>query len=261
MDIRKAFLDSATTILAAFVELANFRIVGNTAEIAILSVNVIDHETYKGIDLPAIKGLRSISPTEYSMYSQLFNEASLILAYAWLDALLSDVEEAMYLHDPSTLGENVQIKLGKVLGSESVDEIVHDIARRKVREKGMWGLRGRLSHLQEAYTIEVQVSEEDVDWVTSTRNALMHDRRIGQYSLHSRGVTYRQVERRIVGNIEIARRSLTVLFQLSANLYTECARILRITRRFPRHRANMDLIERLGSGAMWQGLSVSDQPR
>ena len=242
MDTRNAFLNTSRTLLFAMTEMASFRIVGNTISVATVSVHFSDKKAYEGIEVPAIAAIRKISPNEFAAFDSVYKESSIVLSYAWLDTFLSEAEEALFLHDPSTLGDNVQIKLGKVLGSSSIDELVHDIARRKTREKSQWGLKNRVAELMIKYGIRVSVEDGELDWMSQTRNNITHNRQVGAYRMGGGKVTYEGVERRRTDDHDV-ERFLWLVFALLAQLYVETAGALGINKRFPAHRRNLKFID------------------
>jgi hypothetical protein len=244
MDTRKAFLSTSKTLMHAMHELSSYRIVGSTSILAILSVNLRDRDLYKDNTTPAIKDIRSISASEYQGFHLLFNESSIVLAYSWLDTYLSEVEETMFLHDPTSLGESVEIKLGKVLSCASLDELIHDLARRRARERGQWGLKNRVSELKKRHDFEITVSDSDLEWMSEFRNNLIHNRRIGSFKTSKGKVQYTEATRRDGQAHDDIKRFLRLSFTLLGQLYTTCADHLGITRRFAQHRHNMDLIGR-----------------
>ncbi len=105
MDSREAFLKAASTLVHGYFQLTLYRITGNTAQICILDVNVRNRGLYESVDLPVVKELRNVTPHEYSYFDVIFQESSVVLAFSWLEAILAEVEEALYLKNPANLGE------------------------------------------------------------------------------------------------------------------------------------------------------------
>lgn len=242
MDTRRAFMETATTLWKALTELARYRIVGNTMSIATLSVHVRDKDSYAAPDTPAIAEIRRIGPAEFRAYGQLFQESSIIIAYSWLDTFLSELEEALFLHDPASLGESIQVKLGKVLSASSVGELVHDIAKRRTREKSQWGLKNRVSELRERHGVTITFSNDDLEWMSDLRNNLVHNRRLGEFKTSKGQVRYDVVERRQVEDAAQVEKFLSLTFALLVELYLCGAKAMTVTSRFPRHRQNLKLI-------------------
>lgn len=225
-------------------ELSSYRIVGSTSILATLSVNLRDINLYQDNHTPAIKEIRSISAKEFNGFYLLFNESSIVLAYSWLDTYLSEVEETMFLHDPTSLGESVEIKLGKVLSCASLDELIHDLARRRARERGQWGLKNRISELKKRHGFQITVSDSDIEWMSDFRNNLVHNRRIGAFKTVKGKVQYMDATRRDGQAHNDIKRFMSLSFTLLGQLYKECSNHLGLTRRFSQHRQNMELIER-----------------
>jgi hypothetical protein len=242
MDTRRAFLNTSRTLLQAFIELAHYRIVGNTASIAILSVHERDKDQYDAADLPAIEAIRMVGPREFHSFGLLFDESSMIIAYSWLDTFLAELEETLFLHDPASLGESVQVKLGKVLSSGSIHELVHDIAKRRTREKGQWGLKNRITDLKCHHKLRFKTTEYELEWISDLRNNLIHNRRIGEYKTEKGKLRYEQTERKQINDRDLVQRFLSLVFQLLAELYTEGSKAIGITGRFAQHRFNLKLI-------------------
>ena len=247
MDTRRAFLNTTRTLLKAMHELAHYRIVGNTVGLAVLSVHVQDKEAYAAIDVPAINAIRQVGPEEFQSYERLFAESSIIIAYSWLDTFLSELEEALFLHDPASLGESVQVKLGKLLTATSIAEVVHDIAKRRTREKGQWGLKGRIAELTDRHKLKFTVTDAELEWASDLRNNLIHNRRIGEFKTNKGRVTYGAIERRQVKNRDQVQRFLSLVFATLAELYLGGSVAIGISARFPLHRKNLLFIETLAS--------------
>lgn len=241
MDIRRAFMESSGTLLRALSELSHYRIVGNTVGIAALSVHVCDRGRYVEPDTPAIAAIRAIAPLELALYTKLFHESSIIVAYSWLEAFVGELEEVFFLHDPVSLGEETQVKLGKVLAAGSIDELIHDLARRRVRERAQWGLRNRVAELRKRKQLAISVRDDDLEWLGSLRNDLVHNRRVGEYRIAGGRTEYRVSDRERDGAEEV-RRYLSLVFQLLSELYVESAKALRVTSRFAKHKRNLELI-------------------
>lgn len=244
MDTREAFLSTSNTLMHAMQELSNYRIVGNTALIATLSVHVEHKSLYDDNKTPAIENLRSISAGEFHLFSLLFNESSIVLAFSWLDTYLSEIEELIFLHNPESLGISVEIKFGKILSCSTIDELIHDLARKRSRERGQWGLKNRINELKKRHDFQITVKDSDLDWMSDFRNNLIHNRRIGSFSAKKGIVQYSGISRREASAHDDVKRFMALSFTLLGELYTACATQLGITRRYPRHRKNLEFIER-----------------
>jgi hypothetical protein len=250
MDARDAFMRTAQTIFIAHDELVHFRIAGLTAKIAILQANVYERGLHEASDLSAVVELRKVGPRDFNHFALLFDELSIILAYSWVDTFLSQLEEALYLHNPASLGESIQIKLGKILSSPSVGDLLHEIARRRTRDKGAWSLKGRLVDIDEQHDVKTTVLNADVDWFSELRNNLVHNRRPGAYKAHRSKISYETVSRKKGGDAEV-KRALGIAFRLLADMYENGSRALGISRRFARHKANMNLVQHLRSSSVY----------
>jgi len=241
MDVKKAFLRSSRTIMVALVELSEFTIVGHTSQLNILSVHVQHKEQYEGCELPVVQAIRRIGPHEFNVFKKLYNESAVILAYSWLDAYLNEIEEIMYLASPETLGDSVQVKLGKILSSVTIDDLVHDIAKRKVREKGQWGLKNRLHDLRDSHDVLSNTSDADLEWMSTLRNNIVHNRRVSALKTHKRKVIYSAVEG-IALSGDDANRYRKLCLRIMASVYRSSAKALGITLKTPMHRTNLKLI-------------------
>lgn len=241
MDIKDAFLNTAHTLLHAMMELSQYRIVGLTVQASILSVHVAHRDRYIESDLPAIEELNKITPNEFNCFKTLFQESSIIIAYSWLDTFLSELEEALFLHNPLSMGENVQIKFGKIISSPTIEDLVHDIAKRKTREKGGWSLKNRILELKNSYKIETSVTEKELEWVSESRNTLVHNRRIGDFKITNGKVEYELGNRWLIKRDEQIQYLLAIIFALLADLYIQGAEAIGITLKLARHRQNIEL--------------------
>lgn len=244
MDTREAFLSTSNTLMHAMQELCNYRAFGNTALIATLSVNAIDKEVYESDDSPAIKELKKISPTEYNVFSMLYNESSIVLAYSWLDTYLSEIEEVIFLNNPESLGVSVEVKFGKVLACKTIDELIHDLAKKRSRERGQWGLKNRVAELNKRHGFSISVPDSELEWISEFRNSLIHNRRVSSFSPKKGVVKYSTVSRRAANEHDEVKRFIGLSFKILSELYTSCAIQLGITRRFPKHRKNLEFISR-----------------
>jgi len=237
MDIRTAFLDTSRTVLQAFVELASYRATGLTAKIAFLSVNATDRETYANSQIPAVLELKKIGPRAYYAFDILFQDSSIVFSYSWLDTYLAELEEALYLHDPMSLGERVEVKLGKILSSNDIPSLVHEIARKKVKEKSGWGLKNRIHELQKTYAVVITTTESDLEWLSEIRNNIAHNRRLGEFSTGRKKVAYRALSARHPEEDETVLRFLGLVFSVITQLYLEGSRVMGVTAKFPKHRS------------------------
>jgi hypothetical protein len=196
MDVRRPFLESILNLVHGFEELARYRVVGNTAMVATLTVNAIDPDKHKTLPLEAIQRLRSVTAPEFQAFKTLYEETSIVLAYSWLDSFVAQVEEALYLHDPSNLGESIQIKLGKVLNAPSLDELIHDLIRRRIRERSQWGLANRIADLRHQPGFTIHVDPRDIEWAAEIRNNIIHSRQHGSFRVSRKKLTYQALRRK-----------------------------------------------------------------
>lgn len=236
MDTRKAFLGSAQTLMAGYFQLMNYRIVGTTASIAILDVHVRNPHLYRSNDLPLVKEIKSVGPHEFRHFEVIFHESSMILAFSWLEAFLAEVEEALYLKEPAHLGEQVQIKLGKVLDSSSIEDLLHDLIRRRVRERGQWSLEKRLADLKDQHSFALSQSEEDLKYLSRTRNDIIHNRRAGLYKVNRKRVSYENASQKGQVSLEQTQKFLGIAANTIVDLYEGATKALKITKRYPLHR-------------------------
>lgn len=239
MDPRLAFLNSVSTLFAAFTELARFRIVGNTALVCIPLANTKEKQKCEQSDIRALKELLTISPEEFHTFSYIFHESCVVIAYSWLEAFLGEVEEALFLHDPKRLGDSVQIKLGKILESHSIEGLIHDLARRRLRERSQWGLVSRIGDLRDHHAFQFSQSNQDLQKVVTTRNNIIHGKRPGAFEIRGSHVNYRLSKRKEAIDSDDVRVILHTIFTLLVELYTNACRVLHITGRFAQHRKNI----------------------
>lgn len=241
MDVRGAFLEAAAKLFPGFAQLASFRLVGNSAQLAVLDVHVRNPDAYANVRTPAIRELRLISPEQFASFTLIHNESSMVLSFSWLESFLGEAEEALYLTSPASLGEQVQVKLGKILDVSSVEELIHDIAKRRVRERSQWSLTNRLRDLQEHHRFSLTSTFEDIDWLSDTRNRIIHDRRIGEFRVNKKRVSYQTVERADTADDD-AVRFLHVAINTVADVYEGACRALKVSAKMPTHKANLQII-------------------
>ena len=242
MDPRQAFLKSASTLVHGFFQLTQYRITGNTAQMCILDVHVRNRELYRDVELPIVTEIMKITPADFSHYVTIFQESSVVLAFSWLESFLAEVEEALYLQNPAHLGEQIQVKLGKILDAGSLEELLHDIVRRRVRDRSQWSLSNRFADLKEHHGFTFASAESDVEWMSLIRNKVIHDRRIGLYQVKKKRVTYEPVaDKKEVGGDE-AQRFLHIAANSIVDLYDGASRALKITSRNAQHREIVKVI-------------------
>jgi len=250
MDTRHAFLESAESFIAGIHDLMCFRIVGNSISVITLQVNAIHRKKYAKSKLPVIQHLREIAPYELFTYEKVYAESSIIFAYAILDSFLSEVEEVIFLHNPVSLGEDIQIKLGKILTVTKLEDLVHEIAKRRTRERAFWSLQRRLSDLKDRHDIAVSLEENQIDWLSKTRNEITHNRRSGAFTVKGQSVSYHRTK--LAGDSQrlVVENSLCLICNIIRDLYLGTCRYLGINRRFALHKANLLVVDRLGK--LWQ---------
>lgn len=249
MDTRHAFLEASETLVKRMAQLAMFRIVGNTMVIAILDVHDPRSTKYEGLSLKAIDELKGISPSELLAHQEVFAESSIIYAFSMLEAFLAECEEALFLHRPNTVGEDFQIKFGKVIEAESLEQLIHDVVRRRMRERAQWGIANRIDSLVSAYGLSGLDDLDSLRWSAELRNRLIHDRRSGVYTILGGKVTYNRIEKAQEKAEKVLNRALNVVARTMAVLYLETAKNLGINKRFKRHRNVVDFVGRFPT--MW----------
>lgn len=77
----------------------------------------------------------------FGVLTSHLDESYVTLSYSWMETYLAVVEEALYLNDPRSLGDNIQVKLGKILETDSIAELVHDAAKKECATKVLGVLR------------------------------------------------------------------------------------------------------------------------
>ena len=242
MDPRSAFASSVFTLFAAFSQLAQYRITGNTAVVAIALANTTERSACELSGLKSVEMLTRVSPEEHATFSLLFHESTVVLAYSWLEAFLGEVEEALMLSDPSSLGESVQVKLGKILDMKSIEELIHDLARRRIRDRSQWGLSNRIEDLQKHFGIKISIKADDIRSLAELRNEIIHNRRPGVFELKGKRVSYKpRRDVKTLGQRE-SEQALGQIFQLMADLYEGSAKKLKLTAKFAAHKRNLGLI-------------------
>ena len=121
--------------------------------------------------------------------------------------------------------------------------MVHDIAKRRTREKSQWGLKNRVTELRDRNGLNFSVTDKDLEWISDIRNNLVHNRRIGEYKATKGQVRYESTERRQTQDAVQVDKFLSLTFLLLAELYIEGAKAMGVTSRFAKHKLNLALIE------------------
>lgn len=242
VDPRAAFISSASTLLVAFSQLASFRIVGNTAVVATGLANTVERKKCEEVDLQCVRLLHKVTAQDHAIFNLLFRESTVVLAYSWLEAFLSEVEEMLFLSTPSNLGESVQVKLGKVLEMSSIEELIHDLTRRRVRERSQWGLANRIKDLQDSYGFTTSLQLDEIRSFAELRIEIIHNRRPGTFELKGKKIRYQPRADKKALEDEETIRALSDIFVLMADLYESSSRYLKLKPRTPGHAENMKLL-------------------
>jgi hypothetical protein len=243
MDSRRAFLAAASTFVYGYTELVLFRITGNQAIISVLDVNVVNAEKYVDVDLPVIRRLKDISAREFRTFEAVFQESSMVLAFSWLESFLEEVETALYLWNPTDLGESTQVKLGKILTAGTFEELLHDLVRRRVREQSKRSLVNRLDALRSSHDFRFTSSDSDIEWISRIRNLIVHERSLGFYSVKQGKLSYELPAARAPLPSPEVDRFLQVATNCALDLYFGTCRSLKITRSNSRHRKISDMVK------------------
>lgn len=243
MDVRHAFLKTSRTIFHAMQELGSYIVVGNSASINILKVNYFEKEKYENSKNPIISDIKKIPAEVFYSFTSLFNESSIVLSYSWLETYLSEMEEILFLHDPSSIGESVQIKLGKVISCKDINELVHDVAKRKVRDKSQWGIKNRISEIKEKYGVNISVSEKQLEWVSDFRNNVVHNRRPGSFKTNSKKAEYVNHPNKGAISRDDVNEFIHIVFKLMSELYQGISKTLGISMKYKSHKYNIEYVK------------------
>jgi len=215
----------------------------NSAIIATLDVNLVGHGDYENINLRAINEIKSINPREFSNFEKIFYESSMIFAFSMLDSFLSEVEEALFLHNPNNIGESVQVKFGKIIESADIYELIHDIAKKKVKERSQWGLLSRLKEIVDSNSLAICYDEEEIKWLSRMRNSIVHNKRLGSFEVIGKSVTYKSVEKQQKVDNETANKFIKIASKTMSELYLKSCCCMGITKRFKQHKINSEILE------------------
>lgn len=235
LDSRRAFLDAATTLIAGYLQLASYKLVGNTAQICLLEVNALDKLSYKDLNVRAIRELQAIGAREFEVFVDVFQDSSIILAISWLESFVLEVEEALYLQNPRNLGEQVQVKLGKIVDADSIEKLLHDVIRRRIRERSQWGLANRLRDLEQNHGFNFTIDHSEIDWATRLRNEVVHNKRMGAYHVKRKRVSYRAASEKKRKGHEDVDNVIRVVGTTIVDLYGGACAALKINGRFRSH--------------------------
>lgn len=231
---KSTFIQSSNTLIVAFAELGARRLIDimlrqDLQEVMDLPKNVKDLLKANGA-----AGITRTTTGSLEVLTSHLDESYITLSFSWLETYLSIVEEALYLHDPRSLGDNIQIKLGKILETDSVAELVHDAVKKRLKEKSAWGLKNRILELKEVYGLDIPQSNEELDEISRIRNDLVHNKRIGDFKVTDGKITYAHREK----SKETLNADLYLhkVFNLAADLLCEASKALNIDRRNKRYR-------------------------
>jgi len=223
------FLESSETLLICFVELATRKLVDADLRIGVSALQALPNAAKSVLRIHNANAISEMTSEKFKILTSHLDESYITLSYSWLETYLSVVEEVLYLHDPRSLGDNIQIKLGKILGTESVVELIHDAVKKRLKEKSSWGLRNRVSDLKETYDIKITHSDTEIDFISKTRNDLVHDKKIGDFAVSEGKIKYkyRNHSRRKIN----ANFYLDAVLNLTIDLFCETSKRLNIDRR------------------------------
>jgi hypothetical protein len=242
MNTKTAFLNATTSLATGFHEISCYRVLGNTLVISIIGVHVRNREEYKGNQPKAVSQLQHIKPDEFSAFLKVFGESFLAFSHSWLESYLDEVEEVLFLHSPELIGESVPVKLGKLLEVKSIDELVHDLVRKKIRDRGQWSLKNRLEDLTTKNNFTFQCSAEDLHWISELRNTIVHDRSAGRFSLKGKKLSFAALEKRDAVKHEIIDRYLGIVTTTISDLYFGTCNVLKVSPRNKVHQKNSSLM-------------------
>ena len=226
---KNIFLDSSITLIIAFAELASRRLVDAELRRGVKELQSLPQAAKLVLRSHNAFVISEMSEAKFEVLAEHLNESYITLSYSWLETYLSIVEEALYLHDPRSLGDNIQIKLGKILETDSVATLVHDAVKKRLKEKSGWGLKSRVSDLRETYELKMLQSDEELDFISKTRNDLVHDKKVGDFAASAGKIKYKpRSAARIKTN---ADKYLDVTLGLTIDLFCEASKKLRIDKR------------------------------
>jgi hypothetical protein len=232
---KRIFLESSVTVILAVADLISRRLVDSIVRDDIKKLMSLPPSTKQLLANQGVARIAKLQPEALRILTTHLDESYITLAYSWLEAYLSIVEEALYLSDPQSLGDNIQIKLGKILEANSIQELVHDSVKKRLKEKSGWGLKNRILDLKQTYGVDVGYSDQALENISRTRNELVHEKRVGDFSVTGKQVKFnpRQHRNRRIN----ADEYLDVMVNLIVELFLQTSKALRIDARSSRFKS------------------------
>lgn len=231
---KSAFIESSSTLIVALAELGARMLVDIMLRRNVKEVMDLPESAKNVLKSHGAAGIAKMTPSGFGVLTSHLDESYVTLSYSWLETYLSIVEETLYLHDPRSLGDNIQIKLGKILETESVAELVHDAVKKRLKEKSAWGLKNRISELKEVYGLKIPQSNDELDEISRIRNDLVHNKKIGDFKVTDGRITY--VQRDKMRETIVTEDYLHKVFNLTIDLFCEASKTLNIDRRNKKYR-------------------------
>lgn len=226
---KDSFLESSSTLILGFVELASKRIVENTLRIGIIELQYLPPDLKKILKVHKANSICSKSEAFFDNFLNHLDESYVTVSYSWLESYLSLVEEVLYLNDPRSLGDNIQIKLGKILETESITKLIHDAIKKRLKEKSSWGLKNRINDLKDSYSINFETKDQALDFLSNTRNELVHNKKYGDFTVIGGKISYEH--RHNVSKPIIAKEYLDGVLGLIVELFFVTSKKLEIDNR------------------------------
>lgn len=239
---KNVFLQSSTTLIIGFAELGSRKLVDSVIRRGVKEIQSLPKSIKEILRLHNATGISTMTDGAFKIITSHLDESYITLSYSWLETYLFIVEEALYLHDPRSLGDNIQIKLGKILETDSVAELVHDAVKKRLKEKSSWGLKNRIADLKDIYKLNIPQDNKILEYISRTRNDLVHDKNPGEFTVTAGKVKY--TNRRKNQETIDTNDYLDKVFNLTIDLFSETSRKLKIDRRSATYRSLEDACEK-----------------
>jgi hypothetical protein len=226
---KEVFIRSSQTLIIAFAELGARIYVDSILRRGLGEVHALSQDARRSVAAVGAPTIASMAKEAFGVLTSHLDESYVTLSYSWMETYLTVVEEALYLNDPKSLGDNIQVKLGKILETDSIAELVHDAAKRRVRDKSAWGLKSRIADLRELYGLHLPYTDDDLEEIARTRNLLVHDKKVGDFKVQKGKVTY--AHRQKYEERPASKNYVHRVVNLSLDLFLETSKLLRVDRR------------------------------
>lgn len=143
-------------------------------------------------------GFRKIDPENIEILDREYTNNTVVAALTMFDTFLSDLTRFLFLLRPQALPKDRQVKVGDIINSESLPEVLDMVVGKYVYELSYGRLSDRLKQLEAKFGITCLTSGEALEKLekyTEIRNLIVHDATSFRYQASSK-FGYIRVSRR-----------------------------------------------------------------